>query len=88
MSPMGFWYINRLPDLGQTTWTYNDQRKKRICKIAEFVVLADHREKLKESEKKKKKKDIDLARELKNLWNMKQTIIPILIGALRIVTKG
>ena len=28
------------------------------------------------------------ARELKNLWNMKVTIIPIVIGAFGTVTKG
>ena len=30
----------------------------------------------------------DLARESKKLWNMKVTIIPNLIGAFGIVTKG
>ena len=30
----------------------------------------------------------DLARELKKLWNMKVTIIPIVIGAFGTVTKG
>ena len=30
----------------------------------------------------------DIARELKKLWNMKVTIIPIVIGALGTVTKG
>ena len=33
-------------------------------------------------------KYLDLARELKKLWNMKVTIIPIVIGALGTVTKG
>ena len=27
-------------------------------------------------------KKLDLARELKNLWNMKLTVIPIVVGAL------
>ena len=31
---------------------------------------------------------LDLARELKKLWNMKVTIIPILIDAFGTVTKG
>ena len=31
---------------------------------------------------------LDLAREMKNLWNMKVTIIPIVIGAFGTVTKG
>ena len=44
-------------------------KKKRICKIVDFAVPADHRIKLKESEKKNKY--LDLARELKKLWNMK-----------------
>ena len=52
----------------------------------DFSVPADHRIKLKESEKKDKY--LDLARELKKLWNMKVTIIPIVIGAFGTVTKG
>ena len=36
----------------------------------------------------KRDKYLDLARELKKLWNMKVTIIPILIGAFGTVTKG
>ena len=36
----------------------------------------------------KKDKYLDLARELKKLWNMKVTIIPIVIGALGTVTEG
>ena len=41
----------------------NNKKKKRICKIVDFAVLADHRIKLKECEKKDKY--LDLARELK-----------------------
>ena len=61
-------------------------KRKRICKIVDFAVPADHRINLKESEKKDKY--LDLARELKKLWNMKVTIVPIVIGALGTVTKG
>ena len=61
-------------------------KKKRTCKIVDFAVLADHRIKLKECEKKDKYHD--LARELKKLWNMLVTIIPIVIGAFGTVTKG
>ena len=60
--------------------------KKRICKIVDFAVPADNRIKLKEYEKKDKY--LDLARELKKLWNMKVRIIPIVIGAFGTVTKG
>ena len=52
----------------------------------DFAVLADHRAKLKESEKKDKY--VDFARELKKLLDMKVKFIPIVIGSLGTVTKG
>ena len=60
---------------------------KFLCdtKIVDFAVLADQRIKLKECEKKDKY--LDLARELKKLWNMKVKILPVVIGAFGIVTK-
>ena len=61
-------------------------KKKRTCKIVDFDVPADHKIKLKEC--KKKDKYLGLARELKKLWNMQMTIIPIVIGAFGTVTKG
>ena len=61
-------------------------KKKRICKIVDFAVPADPRINLKESEKKNKY--LDFARELKKLWNMKVTILPIVIGAFGTITKG
>ena len=61
-------------------------KRKRICKIVDFAVPADHRISMKESEKKDKY--LDLAREFKKLWNMKVTIVLIVIGALGTVTKG
>ena len=60
-------------------------KKKRICKIVNFAVLADHRIIPKENEKKDKY--LDLATELKKLWNMKVTIVPTVIGAFGTVTK-
>ena len=47
----------RRPDLIKI---YKKKKKKRTCKIVDFAVLADHRIKLKESEKKDKY--LDLAR--------------------------
>ena len=44
-----------------------------------MAVTADHRIKLKKCEERDKY--LDLARELKKLWNMEVTIISILIGA-------
>ena len=59
-------------------------KKKRICKIVDFAVPADHRIKLEKCDKKDQY--IDIARELKKLWNMKGTIVPIMIGAFRTIT--
>ena len=36
----------------------------------------------------KKDKYVDLARELKKQWNMKVTIVPIVIGTFSTITKG
>ena len=56
-------------------------------KSVDFAVPADPRIKLKECEKTDKY--LDLARELKKkLWNMKVTIIPIVIDAFGTITKG
>ena len=60
-------------------------KKRRICKIVYFAVPADRRIKLKEWEKKNKYLDLD--RELKKIWNMKVTILPILIGAFGTITR-
>ena len=85
-TPVGLWNSNGSPNLGPKTRSYNNQQKKKICKIVDFAVPADHKIKLKECEKRDKY--LDLARELKKLWNMKVTIIPIVIGAFGTVTKG
>ncbi len=55
-----------------------DLIKKRTCRIEDFAVPADPRIKLNGSEKKANY--LYLPRELKKLWNMKVTIIPIMIG--------
>ena len=52
----------------------------------DFAVPADYRVKLKESQKKDEY--LDLVRELKKLWNMKATIIQIVIGVIDTVTIG
>ena len=50
-----------------------------------FAVLADHGVKWKENEKKDEY--LDLAKELKKLWNRKVVVIPIVTGALGTITK-
>ena len=54
--------------------------------MEDFAVPGDYRIQLKDSEKKDKY--LDLARELKKLWNMNVTIIPLVIGVFSTVTKG
>ena len=83
---MGLCHTHGSPNLGQKTRPNNNQQKKRTCKIVNFAVLADHRIKLKECEKKDKY--LDFARKLKKLWNMQMTIILIVIGVFGTVTKG
>ena len=63
-----------------------NKKKKRICKIVDLAVPVDHRIKLKECEKKDRY--LNPARELKKLWNMKVTIVPIVIGAFATIIKG
>ena len=51
-----------------------------------FLGLADNTVKIKESENIDK--HLDLARELKKLWNVKVGVIPLLVGELGTVIKG
>ena len=74
-TPIGLWYTNGSPNLGQKTRPYSNQQKKRTCQIVGFAVPADHWIKLKESEKKDSTST--LLGNWKKLWNMKVTIIPI-----------
>ena len=53
--------------------------KKRTCFIVDFATLATLKVKIKVSEKIDKY--VDLAKELKKLWNMRMTVIPIAVGA-------
>ena len=84
-TPLRFRDTNGSLNLDQTTRSYtNQQQEKRTFRIVDFAISADHRVKLNECEKRDKY--LDLAMERKNLWNMKMTIIPIVIGALGTVT--
>ena len=43
---------------------------------------------VKDHQQRKKDKYLELARELEKLWNMKVTVVPIIISALGTVIKG
>ena len=77
-----FWDTSRSPNLSQKTRPSDNRQKKRTFRI----VPADHRVKLKESEKRYKY--LNLARELKKIWNMKVMVIPIVISVLGTIPKG
>ena len=62
-----------------------DKKKKTYCQVG-FAIPLNYTEKIKENEKLNKY--TDLARELKKLWNMKVTVIPIVVGALETIAKG
>ena len=74
------WDFDIHADPGQTTRHCNNQQEKRTCQIMDFAVLADNRVKLKESEKKRYVPR--LCEGTDQQWNMKVTVIPIVIGAL------
>ena len=78
-------------DFNSPTYSLIPDRKTDLLiinnKKREFAIFpADPRINLKEREKKDKY--LHLARELKKLWNMKVTIVPIVIGAFGTITKG
>ena len=61
----------------------NKKQKKRTCRIVDLTVPAAHRE------SEKRDKYFDLTRELKKKqWNVKVTVIPIVVGALGTIPKG
>ena len=85
-----FWYTNGSPNLSQTTRPNDNKLQQQ--KIKENLQNCGLRcpgwtqNKIERSEKKDM--SLDLVRELKKLWAMKVTVIPIVIGALGSVTKG
>ena len=82
---MGLWNTNGSPNSGQKTRP-SDSWLERAYQIVDFAVPVDHRVKIKESEKRDKY--LDLARQLKKLWNMKVMVIPVVIGVLGMISKG
>ena len=82
---VGFSDTDGSPDFGQNSKPSDCQQKNRTYRIVDLTVPLNHR--IEFNERGKVDKYIDLARELKNLWNMKVTVIPGLIGTLSLVTK-
>ena len=66
-------------------WDLIINNKKR--ELAKLSTLLSRLTTIKLKEFEKNDKYLDLAKELKKLWNMQVTIIPIVIGAFGTVTK-
>ena len=78
-------YINRSLNPDHKTRPTDNPQKKRNWRIVDFAVPVDIRVKIKESEKGDN--DLDLARELKQIWNLRVNVIGIVIGALGTISK-
>ena len=79
------WHTSWSPNLGQKTRPYNNQQKKRTCKIVNFAMASVHGIKLWENEKNDKYQDH--AWWLKKSGNMKVEILTVMTGAFGIVTE-
>ena len=60
-------------------------QKRRTCKIIDFAVPGHSR--IEEKEKEKIEKYEDLRRELQEIWNVRVTIIPLVVGFLGAIPK-
>ena len=56
------------------------------CKLIDMIVPSDRNIALKEIEEKSKYKDLEL--EIQRMWQMKTTVIPVVVGVLGTVKKG
>ena len=76
----GFWNTNGSPNLGQTTRLRDTQQKKNLLNSG----LCCYSLSLGKTERKWKERVVTRT---EKLWNMKMTLIPIGISALRTVTR-
>jgi hypothetical protein len=60
--------------------------KEKICTMVNVAISADRNVVQKEAEKKLKHKSLCI--DIQRMWNLKCTIIPIIIGAAGIVTRN
>jgi hypothetical protein len=61
-------------------------RKEKTCTLIDVAIPADRNVAQKEAEKKLKYKSLGM--EIQRTWNLKCTIIPVIIGATGIVTRS
>ena len=63
-----------------------ENQKEKICTLIDVAIPADRDVVQKEAEKKLKYKRLCI--EIKRMWNLKCTIIPVINGTSGIVTRG
>ena len=61
-------------------------KKEKTCPLIDVAIPADRNAVQKEAEKKLKYKSLCI--EIQRMWNLKRTIIPVIIGATGIVTRS
>ena len=61
-------------------------KKEKICTLIDVAITADRIAVQKEAEKKLKYKSLCI--QIQGMWNLKCTIIPVIIGATGIVTRS
>ena len=61
-------------------------KKEKTCTLTDVVIPADRNVVQKEAEKKLKYKSLSI--EIQRMWNLKCTIVPVIIGATGIVTRS
>ena len=84
---MGLWHTHGSPNLSQKTRPNNNQQQKR--ELAKLSTLLPWQTTEKNWKKVKRRTSTStLLENWKKIWNMKMTIIPIVIGAFGTVSKG
>jgi hypothetical protein len=71
---------------GLEPWIDWHNMKDKICLLINVAIPSDRNVIQKESEKKLKYKN--LSTEIQRMWNLKCFVMPVIIGATRIVTRG
>ena len=61
-------------------------KKKRTCQVIDMSISTERNTSLKTMEKLTKYKDLEI--EIKKMWEMKPTTVPVIIGTLGLVKKG
>jgi hypothetical protein len=79
-------YRNLLGDIFGLNNNNNNNNKEKTCTLIDVAIPADRNVVRKETEKKLKYKSLCV--EIRRMWNLKCTIVPVIAGATGIVTRS